>query len=232
MQGLDAGGRVEGVDGELYVLRRRGRGINVRHSEQIGGVHRPGQCKLQGIDQEEVQRRSQAAADAEEEGCGHKAIAGRGAQGLLRLCQGISCKGEGCSAYFQRTRLVVVVVIVIVIIVVIVVVVVVIVVVFLIVIIVVVVVVDSNSGNAIDSGEGDTRTSHNKEQTVSGKGEKRIQKRMMEAAMLMQSQEYMLLKLGVLKIELLSSESGKCEWQMWYSMLRRQRWQTLVCRFH
>ncbi len=42
----------------------------------------------------------------------------------------------------------------------------------IVIVIVVVVVVDSNSGNAINSGEGDTRTSHNKEQTVSGKGEK------------------------------------------------------------
>ncbi len=79
MQGLDVGGRVEGIDGELYVLRRRGQGIHVRHSEQIGGVRRPGQCELQGIDQEEVQQRSQVAADAEEEGCGRGAVAGRGA---------------------------------------------------------------------------------------------------------------------------------------------------------
>jgi hypothetical protein len=105
VQGLDAGGRVKGVNGELYVLRRRGRGIHVHQLEQIGKVRRPGQCKLQGIDQEEVQRRSQAAADAEEEGCSHGAVAGRGVQGLLRLRQGISRKGEGCLAYFQCPRL-------------------------------------------------------------------------------------------------------------------------------
>ncbi len=91
--------------------------------------------------------------------------------------------------------IVIVVVAIIVVVVVVVVVVVILIILFLVVVVVVanvvVVVVNSNSGNAIDSSKGNTRTSHNKEQTISGKGKKRVQKRMMEAAMLMQSQEYM-----------------------------------------
>jgi hypothetical protein len=86
---------------------------------------------------------------------------------------------------------IVIVVVVVVVIIIIIVVVIVVVVIVVVIIVVLVVIIDSNSGNFVDSGEGNTRTSHNKEQTVSGKGEKRIQKRMMEAAMLMQSQEYM-----------------------------------------
>ncbi len=169
MQGLDTGGRVKGINRELYILQWQGRGIHVHHSEQIGGVRRPGQFKLQGIDQEEVQRRSQAAADTEEEGCGRGAVAGRGAQGLIRLRQGISRKGEGRSAYFLRARLLSLLSL-------------------------------SSSSSLLSSSSssllsslssslslsilivtaampstavrGNARTSHNKEQTVSGKGEK------------------------------------------------------------
>ncbi len=81
-------------------------------------------------------------------------------------------------------------------------------------------------GDAISGGAsrsiGSTILPLNKKIKHRGRSEKDVKKRMMEAAMLMQSQEYMKLKLGVLKIELLSSESGKCEWQIRYSMLRHQ----------
>ncbi len=70
-------------------------------------------------------------------------------------------------------------------------------------------------GNAIGGGAsqsiGSTISPLNRKIKLGGRSEKDVQKRMMEAAMLMQSQEYMYLKLGVPKIELLSSESGKCK---------------------